>query len=310
MSTYNVAIVGANGFIGRHLTETLLEKPDLSLALFGRSAASVFENKLPYTQLDLMNEEQIKKHFADIDIIYYLVSETIPASSWENPLLEIEKNLKPFIFFTETIAKLKAKRIVFVSSAGTVYGPTKEKVREDSATTPFSPYGIMKLTMENFLSYFQQKYGLQFDIYRVSNVYGDGQDTSKGLGIINTFLEKIITEKKIIIFGNGESIRNYVYVKDVAELMYLSILTCTSSSNIYNLASNDTLSINNLVGLMKNIVKENFEVIYKETRQSDNPAIDLDNTKILSAFSDFKLTSINEGITRTYQYLKKNIITS
>lgn len=200
------------------------------------------------------------------------------------------------------------KKIVFVSSAGTVYGPAEEKVKEDSATKPFSPYGIIKLTMENFLSYFEKKYDLHFDIYRVSNVYGDGQDISKGLGIINTFLEKIITEKRITIFGTGESVRNYVYVKDVAELMSLSLTSDLSVSNVYNLASNDTLSINGLVKLMQKTVNEQFEVIYKETRQSDNPTIDLDNTKLLSAYSNFKLTNIGEGIAKTYSYIKKNTI--
>jgi len=308
MSAVNVAIIGANGFIGRHLTEALLQKKGVQLFLFGKSEKSSFGNVLPYTQLNLLDGAQIKTQFASIDIVYYLASESIPATSWEDPLMEIEKNLKPFIFFSETLSKLKAKKIVFVSSAGTVYGPAEEKVKEDSATKPFSPYGIIKLTMENFLSYFEKKYDLHFDIYRVSNVYGDGQDTSKGLGIINTFLEKIITEKRITIFGNGQSIRNYVYVKDVAELMSLSISSDTSVSNVYNLASNDTLSINNLVALMQKTVSEKFEVIYKETRQSDNPTIDLDNTKLLNAYSQFRLTSIEDGIAKTYSFIKKNTI--
>ncbi len=308
MSTVNVAIIGANGFIGRHLTEALMQKKGVQLSLFGRSEKSSLATALPYTQFDLLNGAQIKSLFSEIDVVYYLASESIPATSWEDPLLEIEKNLKPFIFFSETISKLKVKKIVFVSSAGTVYGPAEEKVKEDSATKPFSPYGIIKLTMENFLSYFEKKYDLHFDIYRVSNVYGDGQDISKGLGIINTFLEKIITEKRITIFGTGESVRNYVYVKDVAELMSLSLTSDLSVSNVYNLASNDTLSINGLVKLMQKTVNEQFEVIYKETRQSDNPTIDLDNTKLLSAYSNFKLTNIGEGIAKTYSYIKKNTI--
>lgn len=307
MSVHNVAIIGANGFIGRHLTE-VLSKKNINLYLFGKSKESAFGKTIAYTQLDLLNKEQILNHFSSIDIVYYLASETIPATSWENPILEIEKNLNPFIHFTETISKLNVKKIIFISSAGTVYGPSEHKVKEDAVTKPFSPYGIIKLTMENFLSYFQKKSNLQFDIYRVSNVYGDGQDTSKGLGIINTFLEKIISEKKITIFGDGESVRNYIYVRDVAELMSLSLTSRLNESNIYNLSSNDTLSINTLIKLMKGIVSEDFEVSYLETRQSDNSKIDLDNAKILEAYPDYILTEIKSGILKTYNELKKNIL--
>jgi UDP-glucose 4-epimerase len=306
MSGKKIAIVGANGFIGRNLTETLMRKPGLNVHLFGKSETNIFSDKLPYTQINLMDVDQVNRHFSDMDIVYYLASESIPSTSWEKPILEIEKNLIPFINFLECIAKLKVKKIVFVSSAGTIYGASDKKVTEDSNKKPFSPYGITKLTMEYYLNYFEAKYGLSHDIYRVSNVYGDGQNTSKGLGIINTFLEKIIREKKIDIFGNGENIRNYIYVKDVAELLCLSINSDTSQSNIYNLSSNDTLSIKTLVSIIKNVVKEDFEIEYRATRQSDNSVIDPDNSKITKALPGYKFSTIEEGIAKTYSYIKQN----
>jgi UDP-glucose 4-epimerase len=306
MSKKNIAIIGANGFIGRNLTETLMQKPNLDLFLFGKSETNGFADKLPYTQIDLMNADQINSHFSKIDLVYYLASESIPSSSWEKPILEIEKNLIPFINFLECISRLKVKKIVFVSSAGTIYGASDKKVTEDSNKKPFSPYGITKLTMEYYLNYFEAKYGLNYDIYRVSNVYGDGQNTSKGLGIINTFLEKIIKEKKIDIFGNGENIRNYIYVKDVTELLCLSLNSDSTQSNIYNLSSNDTLSINTLVSVIKKIVHEDFKISYKETRQSDNSKIDLDNSKLTKAFPGYKFSTIEEGIAKTYSYIKSN----
>jgi UDP-glucose 4-epimerase len=160
--------------------------------------------------------------------------------------------------------------------------------------------------MEHFLNYFEIKYNLNFDIYRLSNVYGEYQNTSKGLGIINTFIEKIISEKTINIFGNGENVRNYVYVRDVSHLLSLSVYAEAKKSNIYNLSSNDTLSINELVLIMKNVIPEEFEVLYKNQRQSDNPAIDLDNSKILKEYPNFKFTSIKDGILATYLFIKEN----
>ncbi len=306
MSVKNIAIIGSNGFIGKHLTETLIQKPALNLFLFGKSQLSVFGNALPYSKINLTNSIEINRDFSTIDIIYYLASESIPASSWENPVLEIEKNLIPFIHFLECISKLSVKKIVFLSSAGTIYGPSSYKVSEDSNKNPFSPHGIIKLTMEHFLNYFELKYNLKFDIYRLSNIYGENQETSKGLGIINTFIEKIISEKKINIFGNGKNVRNYVYVKDVVNLLSSAVTADIEKSNIYNLSSNDTLSINELVAIIKKTIPDDFTVTYKNQRQSDNPAIYLDNSKLLNNHPNFNFTSIEEGILKTYLFIKEN----
>ena len=282
---YNkVAIIGSNGFIGVHLTNILLQSPGIQLFLFGKSDVSAFGDTVPYTKIDLTNSLQINTCFADIDLVYYLASETIPSTSWDNPLIEIEKNLLPFLNFMEQIVKHKVKKVVFISSAGTIYGPTHLSVTETSYTNPFSPYGINKLTMEHYLNYYKVRHNLAYDIYRVSNIYGDGQNTKKGIGIINTFLENILTANKVQIFGNGEHIRNYIYIKDLAVL----------------------LSINDLVKIIKGVVKEEFEVTYTPTRQSDNPAIYLDNSKMLNAYPDLKLTPIAEGIEKTYEFIKKS----
>lgn len=302
----NVAVIGANGFIGKHLVAKLASLPNVTVHAFDISDKSSFDQKIIYKKNDLSSNHQISKDFADIDVAYFLASATIPVTSWEDPLMEIEKNLSPFINFANTIAKLKVKKIAFLSSAGTIYGPAKQKVSETSDKNPFSPYGIIKLAMENFLSYFKTRYGINYDVYRISNVYGEGQNTSKGLGLINTLLEKIITEGKIKVFGNGETLRNYIYVKDVAELLSLSATSDIAASSTYNISSNDSLTINQIVDIIKNTVSEKFEVINEQNRLSDNSAIDLDNTKITQAVPAFKFTPIAQGIAQTYSYIKAN----
>src|ERR1700752_1055054 len=181
MSVKKVAVIGSNGFIGKHLTETLSQNPSIELCLFGKANVSAFGDKYAYHKLDLLNSPQVNSYFEDVDLVYYLASETIPATSWDNPFIEIEKNLLPFINFLECLTTLNTKKVVFLSSAGTIYGHSIDRVNEESNKHPFSPYGIVKLSMENFLNYYKTKYQLNFDIYRVSNVYGEGQDTSKGL---------------------------------------------------------------------------------------------------------------------------------
>lgn len=301
----NVAIIGSNGFIGSHLTKRLAKIPEVNLFLFGRNEKSIFDNRFSYEKMDLMSQQQITRSFENIDIVYYLASETIPATSWENPRVDIEKNLVPFIHFMDCISVLKVKKVIFLSSAGTVYGVSDKPLNENSDKKPFSPYGILKLTMENFLSYYQVKNGIQYDVFRVSNAFGEGQNTSKGLGIINTFLEKIIQERKVTVFGDGNNVRNYIYVKDLTEILSYSVLSDINTSNIFNLSSNDTLSINELIEIMKKVVPEKFEVIYKPVRLSDNPVIRLDNQKLISTYPKVQFTGIGEAIKSTYQSLLK-----
>lgn len=300
----NVAVIGANGFIGKHLIAKLSTLPHVTVHAFDISDKSAFDSKVIYKKNDLSNMQQVLLDFAEIDVVYFLASATIPLTSWENPIIEMEKNLIPFINFGSTVAKLKVKKIAFLSSAGTIYGTTTKKVNETSNKNPFSPYGITKLAMENFLLYFKTRYNINFDVYRISNVYGEGQNTSKGLGLINTLLERIITDGKIKVYGNGETLRNYIYVKDVAELLSLSLTASVESSSTYNISSNDSLTINQIVDIIKKTVEENFEIIKEESRQSDNSAIDLDNSSILKAVPSFKFTPIEKGISQTYLHIK------
>lgn len=300
----NVAIIGSNGFIGHHLKNALLKKNNINLFLFGRGENRYPDSDTLYSEFDFKNVELIKNSFSKIDVVYYLISSSIPASSWENPIIEIDNNLIPFLNYCQEIAHLEVKKIVFISSAGTVYGAKSNKAKENSIKKPFSPYGITKLTSEFFLEYFRIKYNLNYDIYRVSNVYGLGQDTSKGLGIINTFIENILYKKEINIYGNGENIRNYINVKDVADVLCLSVENKLQKSNIYNLSSNSTISINQLVEIIKNEIKISFKINYIDKRQSDNTIIDVDNTKILKKLKNFSFIPINEGVREIIDFLK------
>jgi UDP-glucose 4-epimerase len=303
MTLKNVAVVGSNGFIGTHLARKLLQVPGIQLSLFGKNEHCVLGPDLDYHQIDINNRQQVSTLFAGKDIVYYLASGSIPFSTWETPVLEVEKNLIPFLNFMEVMAELKVKKVVFTSSAGTIYGTTDEKAKEDFFKNPYSPHGIVKLTMEYFLNYFRIKNNIDFDVYRIANCYGPGQNTKKGLGLINTFLEKILSEKKIHIFGDGKAIRNYIYAEDLADLMVYSLAAGTSG--IYNASSDDHLDINEIIGIIKNVVAEDFDVIYTEKRQSDNPAIYLDNTRIRSEHPDFRFTDIATGIAQTYRHLKE-----
>ena len=144
MTRFRVAVIGSNGFIARHLIARLQGDASLDVRLFGRSELSSHGSQLPYGQIDFNNEAALLKSFEGVDLVYHLVSATIPSTSWEDPVLEIEKNLMPFMHLLKAVVGSGVKKIAFISSAGTVYGATQGKVNEQSDKRPFSPYGIFK----------------------------------------------------------------------------------------------------------------------------------------------------------------------
>ena len=297
----NVAVIGSNGFIGRNLIDKLSKDASINLFLFGRSDLSR-NNNFPYHKLDLTNSKEIDKHFNKINLIYYLASSTIPSDSWDSPTKEISENLIPFINFLDVITRIGIKKIIFTSSAGTIYGNSTKYLSENAIKKPKNPYGINKLAMEYFLHYYDVKFGLKNYIFRISNIYGEGQNTKNGLGIINTYLEKIISKSNLDLYGDGNNVRNYVYIKDVATILSITIQKNFKSSKTYNLCSDDTLSINDVLNKLKKITNTDFNINYLPTRKSDISAIFLNNKKLKKKFN-FNFTPLNIGLLNTYNYL-------
>ena len=163
---------------------------------------------------------------------------------------------------------------------------------EKTPAEPFSPHGIIKRAIESFLQYAKLNYKIHYDIYRISNAYGEGQNVGKGLGFINTALENIINNRPVIIYGDGENVRDYIYVKDIAKLLMLSFSKDLEDSDIYNISSNHAISLNELIILIKKVLDIDFEVKHLSGRLSDNRKVILDNFKIMENFKETRLTTL------------------
>lgn len=296
--------MGSGGFIGRNLVETLLCDPDVTVTGFGRTARNTNKN-VQFIEGNIEDSTILARALRNQDIIYHLISQTIPSSSWDNPLLEIDNNLQPSIKLIELAAAAGVQKICFASSGGTVYGLNDSVLNEDSPTDPFSPYGIIKRTIESFLEYARHRYGVNYDIYRISNAYGEGQDVSKGLGFINTILENIVNGRPVVVYGNGENVRDFIHVVDVGKLLARSVSLNLGASNIFNISSNNPISLNDLLALMKQVTSVDFEIQYRANRLNDNKKVILDNSKIMKLNGGVSLISLKDGVEKTYNYLQK-----
>lgn len=300
-----VLVLGCNSFIGKHLVAALEKRDDIRLSVFARNVSFEFNQKTRAVSGNFEDAAALRNAIEGQNVVYHLISQTIPSTTWNSPFLEIEKNLVPTLKFIELAAESGVKKICFASSGGTVYGLQQNLLTETSPTKPFSPHGIIKRTIESFLEYARLKYQVSYDIYRISNVYGEGQNIDKGLGFINTALENIINRRSVTIYGDGENVRDYIYVRDVVKLLLLSVSKSLDDSDTYNVSSGDSISLNNLTALIRGVTRMDFEVKYVPNRLSDNSRVFLDNSKIMQFFSETRLTSLQEGIRNTYFYLKE-----
>ncbi|MDD5226667.1 MAG: NAD-dependent epimerase/dehydratase family protein, partial [Candidatus Omnitrophica bacterium] len=241
------------------------------------------------------------------DIVYHCISCTSPATSWKDPFVEIETNLKYSVHLFELAHQCGIKKIVFPSSGGTIYGRQLRKIREDNLPLPFNPYGITKLATEYFLSYFRERFGLAADVYRIGNAYGPRQPMDAPQGVIAVWMGKILAGQKITIFGDRNVFRDYVCVEDIARLV-LHSLTDLSSSDTYNLGTGKGISILELFDIFKEVIDMPFKHEIFARRDFDNTAVVLDSSKLLSHFPGFKFQEIKKGISYTWAFVKEQCV--
>lgn len=300
-----ILILGANGFIGKHLVRKLLAQDNLIVTGFSRhfdpDITALKKHGLRLIVGDFHSPLDLAPALRGQDIVYHLISESVASSSWNNPLAEIESNLVPTIKLLQLCVDLSISKVVFASSAGTVYGKREALCREEDALRPFSPYGITKSSIEYFLEYFRVKAGLDYSVYRISNPYGPGLD-KPGFGVINTWLGAALHNQPITIYGDGSASKDYLYIDDLIHFLDLA-REKTGGSEILNVASGEISSLTRILDCIRSTVPHELNVNHIAGNPGDNTTVRIANEKLLGDSPDFKFVSLEDGIRRTYEHM-------
>jgi len=305
-------ILGGGGFIGSHLAEKLLEK-NYDVVIFdklnfSRKNINHILDRIKVVEGDFNNEIDLKSALKDIDIAFHLVSSTLPAKSNENPIYDVETNLVSTLRFLNEVFINNISKVIFISSGGTVYGiPERLPIKEYHPRKPICSYGIIKKTIEDYLYMFEKLYGLDYYVFRLSNPYGERQNPFVAQGVIPVFLKKLIRGEQIEIWGDGNVERDYIYIKDVADAL-VKCLEVNPNERVFNLGSGKGYTLNDIIGIIEKVTHKKTNVIYKEKRNIDVPVNVLDNKLISEKLNWSPDTDIEEGIAKTYEYLKKEIL--
>lgn len=295
----NILILGGLGFIGQNLVEELFNEYNLIVFDYGKANNN---QNFHYFKGDFTRKEDLERVFREnkIDLVIHSISTTIPSS--DNIVYDIDSNLISTINLLELISKYSVPKILYISSGGTVYGliENKNSVDENHPTNPICSHGINKLAIEKYIYLYHHLYNIDYLILRLSNPFGEYHISDKQ-GLINVTLKKILKKEKITIWGDGEVIRDYIYIKDGVRIIR-ELIEKNISNQIINVGSGQGHSTNEILSIIRNLFGD-FEIVNKEARNFDVPKIVLDTSKLKSLIK-YKLTPIEEGINKTYKWLK------
>lgn len=300
-------IYGGAGFIGSHLAEELLSQ-NFGVTIFDkvntstRNVGHILED-INFIEGDFNNKADIRKSLKNHDYAVHLVSSTLPANSIINPIYDIETNLISSINLFDECLKQNIKKVIFISSGGTVYGiPDKIPIDESHQTNPINSYGIIKLAIEKYLYLFNKLNKLNYTILRFSNPFGERQNPHLGQGLICNFLYKIKNNLSLHIWGNGKIIRDYFYIKDGAKAIYKALITNTEFK-IFNIGSGRGISINDILKKIEQVLKLRFKTEYFPPREIDVP-VNVLNNNLAKKYLDWKpVTTFDAALRKTWKYI-------
>jgi UDP-glucose 4-epimerase len=301
-------VLGGAGFIGSHLAEALaqqghrvkvFDRPHLDrLPLF--ASAKGFE---VFTG-DFLNPYALAPALPGTEVVFHLVSTTLPKNSNDNPVYDIESNVLGSLRLLELCRQHGVRKLIFVSSGGTVYGvPRTTPLAEDHPTEPLCSYGIHKLMVEKYLALAHRLHGLDYRILRPANLYGPGQRLDIAQGAVAVFLDRALRDEPIDIWGDGSAVRDYVYIDDAVDAI-LKAASFEGAQRIFNIGSGKGASLNQLVAQIEKLLGRRVKVKHSPPRALDVPANVLDSSLAERLLGWRASTALDEGLRRTCEWLR------
>jgi len=322
-----VLVTGGAGFIGSHIVDLLIED-NYRVVVVDDLSSGREENLNKDTQfykLSITDKKGLKEVFQQErpDYVNHQAAQISVSLSVRDPLFDAQTNILGSLNLLQCCVDYQVKGIVFASSGGTIYGePEHFPVSEAHPLRPLSPYGISKVAVEHYLDFYQKSYNLAYVSLRYGNVYGPRQDPYGEAGVIAIFIEKMLKGEIPTINGDGEYIRDYVYVGDVAQANLLAIKNMLKLANVinkeeikekfnfnsFNLGAGIGTSVNELFCLLREIIKFPHPANYGPPRPGDLRKNILDCQLIKKVWSWQSEVDLSKGLKKTVDWFKNQTL--
>lgn len=297
-STGAVLLVGGTGFIGRALAERLIAE-GCEVHVLGRRTAPCLTDGVIAHRGDQGNIELIRPLLERCSAVVHLAGATIPADTVWQPVSEAESGLLPALRFLECAQAFPDMRYLLVSSGGALYG-NADFASENSALVPSSYYGAGKLALESFFRVFGQRHPDCLTILRPANVYGPGQALRPGFGVIRTLLERARDGGKVVVYGDGSAVRDYLFIDDMVAACLAAL---AGAAGIYNVGAGVGVTLLTLIDVVEQVTGRHLDIEFRSARASDVARVVLDIGQARASLGWSPRVALNEGVMRTWRSL-------
>ena len=306
-----IIIFGGGGFIGSTIADRLL-KDGHELRIFERPRVEPYrqfsaDEKVEWLTGDLMSVHDVSNAIDGVDVVLHLVSTTLPKNSNDDPIYDVQSNLVSTLQLLNAMVAKQVRKIVFISSGGTVYGnPVYLPIDEKHPTEPRVSYGITKLAIEKYLLMFQELHGIKANILRVANPFGERQRIETAQGAVGVFLSKAIQNQPIEIWGDGSVTRDYLYISDVAEA-FARAVDYEGAKSVFNISSGVGTSLNDMIVLLEQVLGREVVRHYQPGRPFDVPISVLDNSLARQELGWEPQIKMADGMIKTANWMRKEL---
>lgn len=304
-------VTGGAGFIGSNITLFLVKKGEkvkvIDNFLTGKKEnLSSIINKIELIEGDIRDFKTCLEATKGVDYVLHQAALPSVPRSVETPEITNDININGTLNILLASVKNKVKRVVYASSSS-IYGdsPVLPK-KEDMIPSPLSPYAVSKLTGEYYCKVFYKIYGLETVILRYFNVFGPHQDPdSQYAAVIPKFIKAMLKGERPVIYGDGEQSRDFTYIDNVVQANILATRAKNACGRVFNIASQESITINQLVKELNCILNKNIEPEYTDPRPGDikHSLADISSAKQILNYSP--KIKFNEGLRRTVHWFQK-----
>ncbi len=309
MQPQGLLLLGGTGFVGRQLLKRL-EPLQREVYVIARNAHLLPKSaRIECYRDSLDNMNLLHALLPKSKIVIHLACDSTPGSSASQPSYEIN-NLLPTLRFLEALEQHPSVGLLYISSGGTVYGnQDAAMLQEDTPLNPVSYYGAGKAAVEHFMLAFAQQTERPITILRPSNFYGPGQCYRTGFGIVATIFQHLRLHQPLSIWGDGEQVRDYLYIDDFLDLLIQLLdhqpTQSTQQVRIYNVGSEKGTTLNQLCGLIEQVTDLPILRQYQPARRVDVRRVVLECSKIRRDHPWSPRTDLIKGLTQTWQWFQR-----
>ncbi len=304
-----IMVTGGAGFIGSHVVDLYIRE-GYDVVIVDDLSTGRISNVNPEAtlyQVDI-RDPQLKEVFARErpDFINHHAAQMNVRRSVADPLFDASVNIVGSLNLIECAKLFDVQKFIYISTGGAVYGePEYLPCDEDHPINPICQYGASKHTVEHYLYMYRQNYGMNYAVLRYPNVYGPRQDPYGEAGVIAIFTGQMLAGEQVIINGDGEQTRDYVYVEDCA-WANLMALENDEPVGIFNLGSGRGTSVNEIFDALKRLTGYSQEAVHGPAKVGETRHIYLDATKVRDTFGWSPRQILEKGLEQTLGFFREN----